>query len=180
MYRGYDNKFSVSVPGVSDDRVRVTVKGAKAAQKGKEWIVKPNEGVKTVTIDVQAELGDKMQSMGSREYRVMQLPTPTAYFVANGTEYLSGNIKSSVLTNASGRIVASYGRDGLDIPFTVTSFRANINGQATSAAGNKFTKQQLEQIAKLKINQMVILQDIRAKGPGDQELLLSPLVLTVN
>jgi len=181
MYRGYENKFSVSVPGVSDDRVRVTVTGAKAVQKGKEWIINPGDGVKTVTINVQAELDGKMQPMGSREYRVKQLPPPTAFFLAKEKEYPTGNIAASVLSNSSGTIVASYGPDGLlDIPFTVTSFRAIINNQTTPATGNKFTKQQLDQIAKLKKNQMVILQDIRAKGPGDQELRLSPLVLTVN
>ena len=181
MYRGYENKFSVSVPGVSDDRVRVTVTGAKATQKGKEWIINPGDGVKTVTINVQAELDGKMQPMGSREYRVKQLPPPTAFFLAKEKEYPTGNIAASVLSNPSGTIVASYGPDGLlDIPFTVTSFRAIINNQTTPATGNKFTKQQLDQIAKLKKNQMVILQDIRAKGPGDQELRLSPLVLTVN
>jgi hypothetical protein len=68
----------------------------------------------------------------------------------------------------------------LDIPFTVTSFKTIINNQTTPANGNKFTKAQLDQIAKLKKNQMVVLQDIRAKGPGGQELRLSPLVLTVN
>jgi hypothetical protein len=38
----------------------------------------------------------------------------------------------------------------------------------------------LNQIGKLKKNDMVILQDIRAVGPGGQELRLSPLVLTAN
>jgi gliding motility-associated protein GldM len=181
MYRGYENKFSVSVPGVSDDRVRVTVNGAKATLKGKEWIIVPGDGAKTVTINVQAELDGKMQSMGAREYRVKQLPPPTAFFSAKEKEYPTGYIAASVLSNPAGTIVASYGPDGLlDIPFTVTSFRAIINGQTTPATGNKFTKQQLDQIAKLKKNNMVILQDIRAEGPGKQELRLSPLVLTVN
>jgi len=181
MYRGYDNKFSVSVPGVANDRVRVSVSGAPVKQQGGLWIINPGENAKSVTISVSAELDGKMQPMGSKEYRVKQLPPPTAFFNAKDRDYATGNIAASVLTNPSGTIVASYGADGLlDIPFTVTSFKTIINNQTTPANGNKFTKAQLDQIAKLKKNQMVVLQDIRAKGPGGQELRLSPLVLTVN
>ena len=181
MYRGYENKFSVSVPGVSNDKVKVSVSGAPVHQKGGLWIITPGDGVKNVTISVQAELDGRMQQMGSQQYRVKQLPPPTAFFSAKEKEYPTGNIAASVLSNTAGTIVASYGADGLlDIPFTVTSFRAIINGQTTPATGNKFTQAQLNQIKGLKKNQMVILQDIRAKGPGGQELRLSPLVLTVN
>ena len=181
MYRGYDNKFSVSVPGVSNDRVKINVSGAPYRQQGGLYIITPGEGAKNVTITVLAELDGRTQQMGVQQYRVKQLPPPTAFFSAKEKEYPTGNIAASVLSNTNGTIVASYGADGLlDIPFTVTSFRAIINGQTTPATGNKFTKAQLDQIAKLKKNQMVILQDIRAKGPGGQELRLSPLVLTVN
>jgi len=181
MYRGYENKFSVSVPGVSNDKVRVSVSGAPVRQQGGLWVISPGDNVKMVTISVQAELDGKMQPMGSREYRVKQLPPPTAFFSVRDKEYPTGNIAATLLSNTSGTIVASYGNDGLlDVPFTVVSFKTIINNQTTPATGNKFTKAQLDQISRLKKNQMVVLQDIRAKGPGGQELRLSPLVLTVN
>ncbi len=181
MYRGYDNKFSVSVPGVSNDKIRVSVNGAKVVQKGGEWVITPGESAKTVSISVTAELDGKMQPMGTREYRVKQLPPPTAFFSAKDKEYPSGSIAASVLSNPNATIVASYGPDGLlDVPFKVKSFIAIIKGSTTSATGNKFTRDQLNQIGKLKKNDMVILQDIRAVGPGGQELRLSPLVLTAN
>ena len=183
MYRGYDNKFSVSVPGVPDNRVSISVKGAKATQKGKEWIIIPNDNEKTATITVQAVLneGQKPQIMGVREYRIKQLPPPTAFFAAKGKEYPTGTIALSVLQNKDGEIVASYGPDGLlEVEFKVTSFIAIVNGQTMKAEGTKFTTAQMNQINKLKKGGMVILQDIRAKSPKGDELRLSPLVLTVN
>ena len=180
MYRGYDNKFSVSVPGVSNDKVRVSVSGAPVRQQGGYWIITPGEGTKNVTISVQAELDGRMQPMGKQDYRVKQLPPPTAFFSAKEKEYPTGNIAASLL-NKSGTIVASYGPDGLlDIPFTVTSFIAIVNGKTMKADGNKFTDPQMKEINQLKKGGMVILQDIRAKSPKGQELRLSPLVLTVN
>jgi hypothetical protein len=50
----------------------------------------------------------------------------------------------------------------------------------TNSSGNKFTSDQINQINKLKKGGMVVLQDIRAVGPGGQEKRLAPLVLTLN
>ena len=181
MYRGYENKFSISVPGVANDKVKVSVNGASVHQSGGVWVIKPGEGSKKVTISVTAELDGKMQPMGSKEYRVKALPDPQAYFSARDKEYSSGNIAPSTLTHSTGVVTASYGPDGLlDLPFKVTSFRAIINGMTTQSNGNKFTKDQIGQIGKLKKGGMVVLQDIRAVGPGGQEKRLAPLVLTLN
>ncbi|MBO4250062.1 MAG: gliding motility protein GldM [Paludibacteraceae bacterium] len=182
MYRGHDNKFSISVPGVSNDKIKVNVSGASVRQQGGLWIIKPGDASKSVTISVSAELDGRMQPMGSKEYRVKQLPPPNAYFSIKDREYGSGGtIPVSALANAAGTITASYGADGLlDLPFKVTHFLAFINSRSFDVKGNKFTKEQLDQINKLKKGGMVILQDIRATGPGGQELRLQPLILTVN
>jgi hypothetical protein len=50
----------------------------------------------------------------------------------------------------------------------------------TSSNGNQFTRDQLNQIGKLKKGGMVVIQDIRAEGPGGQKKNLSPLVFTLN
>ena len=182
MYRSYDNKFSISVPGVSNDKVKVSVSGGSIRQQNGLWIIKPNDAAKSVTVSVSAELDGRMQPMGSKEYRVKALPDPSAFFSAREKEYASGsNIAPSVLSHSSGVVTASYGPDGLlDLPFKVTSFRAIINGSTTLSNGNKFTQEQLNQIGKLKKGGLVILQDIRAVGPGGQEKRLSPIMLTLN
>ena len=185
MYRGYDNKFSVSVPGVPDEKIRLLVDGVvknpTTTKGGKEWTIVPGEKADKIVLKVEAELDGKWQTMGTSEYRVKQLPPPTAFFAAKGKEYPTGTIALSVLQNKDGQIVASYGPDGLlEVDFDVTSFIAIVNGQTMKAEGKKFTNAQINQINKLKKGGMVILQDIRAKSPKGQELRLSPLVLTVN
>lgn len=181
MYRKYENKFSISVPGVSNDKVKVSVSGAQVKQQGGLWVIVPGENAKSVTINVSAELDGKMQPMGSREYRVKALPNPQAWFSAKEKEYTTGNIALSTLTHSSGAITASYGPDGLlNLPFKVTSFRAIINGMTSQSNGNKFTPDQLKQIGKLKKGGVVIIQDARAVGPGGQEMRLAPLVFTLN
>ena len=183
MYRGYENQFSISVPGVSNERVRVQVDGGATVTKGNQgiWIIKPGDGVKTVNISVLAEMDGKMQLMGSRPYRVKGLPKPAAYFRVGEKEYQDGNIAQAALLNTGGTVVASYGPDGLlDLPWKITSFRVNINGTITEAKGNKFTADQLGRLKKLKKGNIVVLTDIRAVGPDGKESRLAPIPLTLN
>ena len=181
MYRGYENKFSISVPGVANDKVRVNVSGAAVRQQGGLWIIKPGDGAKSVTISVTAELDGRMQPMGSKEYRVKALPKPGAYFKSGENEYSDGNISRGALLNNSATVIASYGPDGLlDLPFQITSFKVNINGVLTEARGNKFTRDQLDRLSKLKMGAIVVITDIRAKGPDGKETRLSPIPLSLN
>ena len=182
MYRGYDNKFSISVPGVANDKVKVSVNGASVRQQGGIWIIKPGDGTKSVSISVSAELDGRMQPMGSKEYRVKALPKPGAYFKSGESEYNGEKaIPRSALLNASATVIASYGPDGLlDLPFQISGFRANINGVYLESRGNKFTREQLDRLGKLKPGNSVIITDIRAKGPDGKEIRLSPIPLTLN
>jgi gliding motility-associated protein GldM len=181
MYRGYENKFSISVPGVSNDKVKISVNGAQVKQQGGLWIIKPGDGAKSVTISVSAELDGRMQPMGSREYRVKALPKPGAYFKSGEKEYSDGNISRGALLNSSATVIASYGPDGLlDLPYRITSFKVNINGILTESRGNKFTRDQLDRLGKLKMGAIVVITDIRAQGPDGKETRLSPIPLSLN
>ena len=181
MYRGYDNKFSISVPGVANDKVKINVNGASVRQQGGLWIIKPGDAAKSVTISVSAELDGRMQSMGSREYRVKALPKPGAYFKSGEKEYSDGNISRGALLNSSATVIASYGPDGLlDLPYRITSFKVNINGILTESRGNKFTRDQLDRLGKLKMGAIVVITDIRAQGPDGKETRLSPIPLSLN
>ena len=181
MYRGYDNQFSISVPGVSNEKVKVSVAGAAVSQKNGFWIIKPGDSSKKVTITVAAELEGKMQPMGSRDYRVKALPKPGAYFKSGDTEYQDGNISRGALLNPNATVIASYGPDGLlDLPYKITSFKVNINGVISESRGNKFTSDQLARLGKLKKGAIVVITDIRAMGPDGKETRLSPVPLSLN
>ena len=83
--------------------------------------------------------------------------------------------------NIGATIIASYGPDGLlDLPFTIKSFKLNINGMYLEANGNKFSKDQMDRLGKLKKGAIVVITDIRAQGPDGKETRLSPIPLTMN
>lgn len=181
MYRDYENKFSISVPGVSNDKVKVNVTGASASQRGGMWIIKPNSG-REVTISVQAQLEEgRWQPMGSQTYRVKELPKPGAYFKSGATEYQEGKITRSALLNKDATVIASYGPDGLlDLKYTITSFQLQTSMGYSQSNSNKFTPQQISQLSKLKQGAVVNIVDIRAQGPEGKVVRLRGIPLTLN
>ncbi len=182
MYRDYQNKFAISVPGISNDKIRVSVNGATATQqRGGTWIIKPNASGKQVTISVQAELDGRWQAMGEQVYRVKELPKPGAYFKSGSTEYQEGKVARNALLNPNATIIASYGPEGLlDLPFTITSFQLQTSMGYTQSKSNKFTKAQIDQLSKLKQGAVINIVDIRAKGPEGKEVRLRGIPLTLN
>ena len=178
MYRGYDNKFSISVPGVPDNKLKVKAKGAIVKKQNSLWLINPNDSVQSVTVSVSAEINGKIQTIGSQEYRVKNLPAPNAYLSVNGREYATGSSMSpSFLTNPATTLVVSYGPDALlDLPFKVTSFAATINGTTYNGEGNKFTETQMEAIRRLMMGSKVTINDIQATTPAGAVLRLSPIV----
>lgn len=182
MYSNYDNKFAISVPGVSNDKVKVSATGATVKQKSDLWIIVPGESSRIVTINVSAEINGKTLPIGSRDYRVKRLPIPQAYFSARDKEYFSGSmIPPSTLTHSSGTIIASYGPDGLlNVPFTVSSFATTINGITTKAEGDHLSNEQRAMINKMKAGSTLVIKDIRAHTPNGHTLILAPIVLTLN
>lgn len=182
MYRGYDNKFSISVPGVANDKLRVSVNGGSISRSGSYYIVKPGEGVKEATIVVQAEVDGRVQSMGSQTYRVMPVPKPGAYFKNGDKLYDGGNVPRNALLNPNNRVIASYGEDALlDLKFTVKSFKVqNAQGQLLPATGDKFTSQQIDMISKLKQGVPVNIVDIKVAGPDGKMITLRSVSMTIN
>ncbi len=182
MYRGHDNKFSISVPGVSNDKIRVNVNGATVRQQGGLWIIKPSSTAKEVTISVSAELDGKMQAMGSQKYNIKPLPKPQGYLKFGDAEYNGDKgVPRNALLSPNSTIIASYGPDGiLNLNFKVVGFKVNINGAISDSNGDKFSRDQLSRMEKLKKGSSVIVMGVRAQSPSGEILTLSAFPLTLN
>ncbi len=183
MYRGYNNPFSISVPGVSSDKLQVRCQGASIMKQNGLWIIKPGSGGgDKMTIEVLAEVDGRMSVMGSQVYRVKRLPKPDAYFEINGQLSEETKIARAALLNPSNRIVASYGADGLiQAKFTITGFQVKLpTGASFNIKGDKLDDKSLAAIKKLKQGNMVNLQYIKAVGPDGREIQLRGLPIELN
>jgi gliding motility-associated protein GldM len=180
MYRGFDNKFDISVPGISNDKLKVDVQGAALSRKGSLWIIKPGDNVKQVTINVRAELDGKVQSMGARTYRVKTLPKPSAFFVSGGSSLDQGALAKKQIIAPDAMIEASYGEDGiLDLDFKIRTFTLRAGGKLLESKSSKLTEEQKNLIKTLRSGEDVIFNSIHAIGPDGKDRLLNTIALTI-
>ena len=180
MYSNHDNVFSISVPGVTNDKVKVSVSGATVRQQGAYWVIVPPESAKEITVNVTAELEGKQQSMGSQKYRVKPLPSPSAYFSMGGKEYSAGE-KVPYARFEKGELIASYGPDGLiEVPWKIVSFSATIGGITYNSKSNKFTKEQLTRMSKLDNGTPIAIGEIDAVGEKGAKKRLTPVYFILN
>ena len=183
MYRGYDNPFSISVPGVSAHLLEVKCAQASIKQEGNMWIIRPNANSSdNLEIEVYANIGGTPTIMGSQLYRVKNLPRPDAYFEINGVPTEDTRVPRAQLINPKNRIVASYGADGLvQAKFEITGFQVKLpTGASIQVRGDRFDNKALDAIKKLKQGNTVNLMYIKAKGPDGKEIQLRGLPIELN
>ena len=183
MYRGYDNPFSISVPGISSNQLDVKCKSATIAKKNDLWIIKPNaKSPDQLAIEVYAKIGNQEVLMGSHTYRVKNLPRPDAYFEINGEVTEDSKIPLRHLVNPQNKIVASYGADGLiQAKFEIVGFQVKLQtGASLAVRGDRFDAKVLAAIKKLKQGNTITLMYIKAKGPDGQEVQLRGLPIELN
>lgn len=183
MYRGYNNPFSISVPGVSNNLLSVKCAQAAITKENGMWIIKPNASAPDkLNIEVYANIEGRTALMGSHTYRVKNLPRPDAYFEINGVPTDDTKIPRSQLVNPKNKLVASYGADGLvQAKFEIVSFQVKLpTGASILVKGDRFDNQSLAAIKKLKQGNMLNLQYIKAKGPDGKEIQLRGLPIELN
>ena len=183
MYRGYDNPFSVSVPGISADQLEVQCKQSTVRKKDNEWIIKPNaNSADVLSIDVYANINGRSALMGSHKYRVKTLPRPDAYVEIDGVITEDVKIPLHQLTNPKTKIVASYGTDGLiQAKFSIVGFQVKLpTGVSLSVSGDHFDSKVVAALKKLKRGNTINIMYIKAKGPDGKEVQLRGLPIELN
>jgi gliding motility-associated protein GldM len=182
FYRGIDNPVDISVPGVSSNALRVTINNGAISQNGNVWNVKPTSLTNT-NIDVYASIEGREILMGTKMFRVKDVPPPKASL--GGIS--SGNIPRAYFQTQ--QILKATLEDFLfDLEFEITGFDLSIatgGGMTTtfSSASERFTRDQTEVFNGLRRGDKVIFENIRAKIRGSNvvtNIPLSPTIFTVN
>lgn len=178
VYRGIDNKFSISVPGVAAGNVNVRVDGGTSVNRGNgKFIINPNRDGE-ITISVSGKIGNKEMNMGGGKFRVKPLPKPTAFLVDNSGKQISSGSRS-VDELRSMKVIASY-EEGeiIKANFQVKSFVmiaegvgiVNVNGSTLDA----------NLLSKLKIGKNLILNNIVAVGPDAKPKVLNVIFIKIS
>lgn len=171
VYRGIDNRFSISVPGVASENVSIRINGATFSKTGNgKYIIRPTKDGE-IQISVYGKVDGKELQMGAATYRVKYLPDPKSflqYTDAGGVQrqIFEGTLTKRILMSSGVSIVASYGQDELiKANFTVTSFTMQTVFGMINTNGSKFNSRQLSDIERLEGGDIITFKNIKAVGP---------------
>ena len=176
VYKGYDNKMEISVPGIADSQLRVSATGASISKSGSLYICKPSAD-REITISVAADIDGKIQTVGQKKYRVRPVPSPTAFLRLENNELFNPDLEGVKLRRRdlySATVVAEYADGMLNANFTVQQFTLYIQQGAgwdnLTVKGNKLTDKEVDRLKKLKAGQKFYFGDIRYTGPKSGKL----------
>ncbi len=184
VYRGIENKFSVSVPAVASENVSIVVKGGTYTKSNGKYIVRPTQD-NDISILVFAKIDGKDLQMGGGNYRVKYIPDPKSflqYTDAGGVvrQTQDGILTKRILKSTGVSLVASYGPDELiKANFTVISFNAIILSTTVSVTGNKLNPKVLSEIDRLEGGEALTIKNIKAVGPDGKIRTLSPIAIQI-
>jgi gliding motility-associated protein GldM len=178
FYMGIPNPIEVSVPGIASENLEVTVSNGRIEKTGDNFFVYPGKldiSGKSTSISVIANMGGEKRPMGSKVFRVKEVPTPVATIGGKN----GGNMRREELLAENG-IFAELKDFDFDLKFTVNQFDITLSGangyvKTFKSLNNKFTTEQKDQFGKLTIGSLIFIDNIMAKGDDGSNRPLAPI-----
>lgn len=170
LYAGYSNPVSVSVSGIPQNAIQLSMTGGSLTAKGNgRYVAVPATVGKDVTFNVTANDKGKTRSLGQISFRVRKLPDPMAYIAVGGDRFKGGGLAKASLMGATG-IHAAIDDGILDIQFKVVSFETVFfdnmgNAIPMASAGSQFSDRQREAFRSLSRNKRFYITNVTAVGP---------------
>ncbi len=179
FYRGVDNPVDISIPGISMDKIVANIDGGGTIRRaGGGFTVNPGRGNKC-SVTVFAEIEGQRRNMGSREFRIREVPDPIP-----GVRGVTSRIvnKNELAASLSVEARMPEGFD-FDLSFSITEFTvmATVGGfTRTAISKNKLiTDDQRKLFDGLRSGQTVNIIDVKAVGPDGRTRELNDIVYRI-
>ncbi|WP_166384457.1 gliding motility protein GldM [Polaribacter sp. 11A2H] len=161
VYRGLSNPISVSLPGVSDNNLRVSASGGSLSGGNGKYILKPSGG-NTAVINVSATLSNGKSVNSKATFRIKDIPA--AMGSVRG-QYGTVRMPKSGLANAP--IAAGLPDFEFDLSIRVQSFKIKVPGELTIIVnGSSLNAAAKQKLAKAKRGDQINIFDIKATANG--------------
>jgi gliding motility-associated protein GldM len=184
MYAKLANPISVSVPGVPNDKLSVSIDNGRLIQtgKGKFDVVDTHAGMANVRVMAEMGNGEK-RMMGEISFKVKDLPKPTARI---GELHSSGRMKQGLLALLGGLFCFYDPSFEFKTTAHVTSFKMMTISRETGlpketpVTGNLLSEDCMKIIRKLRRNETVSFEKIKALGADGKTVELDPITIIVD
>jgi gliding motility-associated protein GldM len=189
LYTGIENPIDISVPGVGQDKIKISrvtngtvttgkVKNPQGEYFPGNWIIKPTTPGQPAQIFVTAEVNGAQQQFPPVVYRVKPLPTPIAVFAGKS----GGNLTRGSAVAAQG-LFATMPDFDFQLVYNITEFSVLYSDRGEDfefkSSSSTLTSQQKDIINRLTRGKNLFFKDIRAIGPDGRTKDLPPIVFKI-
>ena len=173
VYRGLSNPLTISVPGVSGNKVSASAPGLRRV-KGDKYVMNPGKGSE-VTIRVSATLPGGGKISTPKKYRIKDIP-PAVGMVRN--QY--GTVKMPKASLARINVAAGLPDFLFDLKLNVSSFKVKVPGQVTiPVVGRNLNARAKQALAKARRNDLITIYDIKASVSGSNYKIKKVLPVSI-
>lgn len=177
LYRGIDNPVEIAVPGVPCSGLTVTISDGKMRGSGCAYLVQPgkNNEVRMTATWSSARGEETAEAL----FRVRNMPAPQACFANSCQDHDS--ISVAAARAAQGVIARMLGL-GFDLRFEVLHYRMRLFRDCGSifngvTEGPRRSGPMQEALEDAQAGDMIVICDIKVKGPDGREQAIAPLHL---
>ena len=174
LYRGVDNPLEISVPGVDPSNLIVSGTGVKKSSSGYIADVTRNRGGE-LKISVSVKDGEKTSNMGSKLFRVKNLPDAAGSIFGKSDGLMSANLIKKA------KVEAKFKNFDFELPLKVTSFQIIVPPFAPiDCRGNTLNSNARAALEKAKPGTPVIIRNIRATTGKGIKPKVAPITIDLN
>lgn len=175
VYRGLENPITVSMPGIADNKLKVSGVGLKKTSGVGKYVIKPGSGKEAVVnVTGTTDAGEVIKSAPVK-FRIKSIPQAMASLRGK-----FGTTKMPKTSLAKATITAGMPDFLFDLKFRVTGFKVKVPGRTTVIVnGAKLNAQAQKAIAKAKRGDIVTIFDVKTVILGNSKLKL-PAALPIS
>ena len=175
LYRGVDNPLEVSVPGV--DPANIIVSNPQIKKDGKGNYLADVTRFRGGEIDVKVSVrdGETTKSMGSKKYRIKNLPDAAGEIFGKTDGLMSANLIKRA------KVEAKFNNFDFELPLKVNSFQIIVPPFAPiDCKGNTLSSNAKAALDKAKPGTPVIIRNIKASTAKGIKPKVAPITIDLN
>ncbi len=178
LYKGVDNPLSISVPGIPDNKVRVSAPGIRKVKSGQYLINVTGHKGRTVDIVVSWTLPNGQKKSDKKTFRVKNIPNPVG--TISGQD---GYVKLPRRNVEIGTVAATLPDFDFDVKLITTGFDFKAPGQPTiHVNGTKLNARAKSALRRVRKGQTVQIFNIKARLANNSSYKLrkvSPVIIEI-
>jgi len=185
FYRGVPNPVEVSVPGVPNNKLRVSISSGHSIKKQSDgtYIVDPakSSSNKEAVISVRGEMPDgTISNLGSSSFRVKRIPDPVPFWAGKRPSDRTIT-KNEVLSFAP--LAAKMDNFDFDVPVRVKNFTIRVSKDGTfkdlNSPNNRLSNDMKALLERVRRGNVIYFEDIVVGMPDGSQRVLAPMKLKI-